>query len=76
MSRSLHLRDHHTCPDSADPHIVKTNEYLLYIDPSVVLETQALKRGDRPRRPRFLHKDKRDAEKRPRQALLVISVPE
>ena len=37
MSRSLHLRDHHTCPDSADPHIVKTNEYLLYIDPSVVL---------------------------------------
>ena len=46
MSRSVHLRDHHTCPDNADPHIVKTNEYLLYIDPSVVLETQALERGD------------------------------
>ena len=46
MSRSLYLRDHHTCPDSADPHIVKTNEYLLYIDPSVVLETRALERGD------------------------------
>jgi hypothetical protein len=60
MSRSPHLRDHHTCPDSADPHTVKTNEYLLYIDPSVVLETQALKRGYRG--PRFLQEDKRDAE--------------
>ena len=76
MSRSLHLRDHHTCPDSADPHTVKTNEYLLYIDPSVVLETQALKRGDRPRRPRFLHKDKRDAEKSLVRARRSSDVPE
>ena len=35
-------------------HTVKTNEYLLYIDPG--METETLKRGDRG--PRFLHKEK------------------
>ena len=40
-------------------YIVKINEYLLYIDPGMDLET--LKREDRG--PQFLHKEKRNAER-------------